>query len=306
MASATSIGVTDHASSGTGGYWLVATNGGIFPFGDAASYGSTAQLDLPVTDIVGIVPTPDGQGYWEAGADGNVYAFGDVTPYGSEGGQLLNSPIVGIAGLPGAAATTATSTGTGTTGSAGTTGETTATTNTGPTGTTTGTTPPATNPGPGPTDTSPAAVGPSNGSGSTPTPDQLAAPASRPTGSRTTGAGTTTFTPRRGVSRSVRVKLTIRWRWRKGVTHALSAKVGKLPDGATLTLSCHGSGCERQTKHVRASGAKGIRRRLRELPHWRYRSGQVLRITIAAPGYKAQRISVKFKYEHLPRLTSVK
>ncbi len=46
------------------GYWLVASDGGIFTFGDANFYGSTgAILNKP---IVGMAPTPDGRatGWW--------------------------------------------------------------------------------------------------------------------------------------------------------------------------------------------------------------------------------------------------
>jgi hypothetical protein len=34
------------ATSGGGGYWLVATDGGIFDYGDAAFYGSTGSIHL--------------------------------------------------------------------------------------------------------------------------------------------------------------------------------------------------------------------------------------------------------------------
>ena len=36
-----------------------------------------------MTNIVSIVPTPDGGGYWLIGADGGVFAFGDATSQGS-------------------------------------------------------------------------------------------------------------------------------------------------------------------------------------------------------------------------------
>jgi len=43
-------------------YWLVASDGGVFSFGDAAFHGSTGALTLN-RPIVGIAATPDGQGY---------------------------------------------------------------------------------------------------------------------------------------------------------------------------------------------------------------------------------------------------
>ncbi|NNN13918.1 MAG: hypothetical protein HKL81_09260, partial [Acidimicrobiaceae bacterium] len=45
------------------GYWLVASDGGIFSFGDAAYYGSTGAMTLN-KPIVGMASTPDGKGYW--------------------------------------------------------------------------------------------------------------------------------------------------------------------------------------------------------------------------------------------------
>jgi outer membrane protein assembly factor BamB len=51
------------------GYWLVASDGGIFSFGDASFYGSTGSLRLN-RPIVGMAPTADGKGYWLVAADG--------------------------------------------------------------------------------------------------------------------------------------------------------------------------------------------------------------------------------------------
>jgi hypothetical protein len=81
------------------GYWEVASDGGIFSFGDAGFYGSMGgqHLNAPV---VGIAGTPDGKGYWEVASDGGIFSFGDAGFYGSMGGQHLNAPVVGIAGTP--------------------------------------------------------------------------------------------------------------------------------------------------------------------------------------------------------------
>ncbi|MGH2690747.1 MAG: hypothetical protein ACRDKW_18350, partial [Actinomycetota bacterium] len=45
------------------GYWMVATDGGIFAFGDAAFHGSTGNIRLN-KPIVGMATTPSGNGYW--------------------------------------------------------------------------------------------------------------------------------------------------------------------------------------------------------------------------------------------------
>src|SRR5207248_7687951 len=59
------------------GYWLVAQDGGIFAFGDAAFLGSTGNLHL-VQPIVGMAATASGAGYWLVAADGGVFTFGDA------------------------------------------------------------------------------------------------------------------------------------------------------------------------------------------------------------------------------------
>jgi hypothetical protein len=82
-----------------GGYWLVASDGGIFAFGDAAFYGSTGSITLN-KPIVGMAATPDGGGYWLVASDGGIFAFGDAQFYGSTGAITLNKPIVGMAATP--------------------------------------------------------------------------------------------------------------------------------------------------------------------------------------------------------------
>jgi hypothetical protein len=82
-----------------GGYWNVATDGGIFSFGDAAFYGSTGNIALN-RPIVGMAATPDGRGYWLVASDGGIFSFGDAAFYGSTGSLRLNQPVVGMARTP--------------------------------------------------------------------------------------------------------------------------------------------------------------------------------------------------------------
>jgi hypothetical protein len=81
------------------GYWLVASDGGIFSFGDAAFYGSEggSHLNKP---IAGMTASPTGHGYWLVASDGGIFSFGDAAFFGSEGGSHLNSPVVGMAASP--------------------------------------------------------------------------------------------------------------------------------------------------------------------------------------------------------------
>ena len=80
------------------GYWTVASDGGIFGFGDATFYGSMGGTHLNAP-MVGMAATPDGKGYWTVASDGGIFSFGDAAGhfFGSEGGTHLNAPMVGMA-----------------------------------------------------------------------------------------------------------------------------------------------------------------------------------------------------------------
>src|SRR6476646_2634670 len=78
------------------GYWLLASDGGIFSYGNARFYGSTGAMHLN-QPVVGISPTPSGRGYWLVASDGGVFSFGDARFYGSTGATVLFSTIAGMA-----------------------------------------------------------------------------------------------------------------------------------------------------------------------------------------------------------------
>ena len=82
-----------------GGYWLVASDGGVFCFGDARFLGSTGgeRLNRP---IVGMAASATGRGYWLVASDGGVFCFGDARFVGSAADIPLNRPIVGMAATP--------------------------------------------------------------------------------------------------------------------------------------------------------------------------------------------------------------
>ncbi len=81
------------------GYWLVASDGGIFAFGDAVFQGSTGAIKLN-QPIVGMTSTPTRKGYFLVASDGGIFAFGDAVFRGSTGAIKLNQPIVGMAATP--------------------------------------------------------------------------------------------------------------------------------------------------------------------------------------------------------------
>ncbi|MGA2932339.1 MAG: L,D-transpeptidase family protein, partial [Acidimicrobiales bacterium] len=82
-----------------GGYWVASSAGGVYPFGDARSYGNMSGRTLNAP-IVGMAATPSGDGYWLVASDGGIFNFGDAGFFGSAGALRLNAPIVGMAATP--------------------------------------------------------------------------------------------------------------------------------------------------------------------------------------------------------------
>jgi hypothetical protein len=73
----------------------VASDGGIFSFGDARFLGSTGALVLN-KPIVGMAATPDGRGYWLVASDGGIFSFGDASFKGSAGALALDGTAVSL------------------------------------------------------------------------------------------------------------------------------------------------------------------------------------------------------------------
>jgi hypothetical protein len=82
-----------------GGYFMVASDGGVFAFGDAQFAGSCPGLTNGCAGAgVAVMPDASGQGYWLVTATGNVYSFGDATYFGGTGSQ--SSPITSAVRTP--------------------------------------------------------------------------------------------------------------------------------------------------------------------------------------------------------------
>ncbi len=92
--------IVDIATDPSGdGYWLAASDGGVFSVGHARFRGSASHVALR-SPIVAIAATPTGRGYWLVASDGGVFSFGDAHYFGSLGSIVLNAPIVAIAPAP--------------------------------------------------------------------------------------------------------------------------------------------------------------------------------------------------------------
>ena len=77
----------------------MASDGGVFSYGDAAFHGSAGNIHL-TKPVVGMAVTAGGGGYWLVASDGGVFSYGDAVFYGSMGGKKLNDPVVGMASTP--------------------------------------------------------------------------------------------------------------------------------------------------------------------------------------------------------------
>jgi hypothetical protein len=75
---------------------MVASDGGIFAYGDAVFSGSTGSIRLN-QPIVGMAPKRSTGGYWMVASDGGIFNYGDAGFFGSMGGSRLNKPIVAMA-----------------------------------------------------------------------------------------------------------------------------------------------------------------------------------------------------------------
>ena len=69
------------------GYFMVASDGGVFAFGDAHFAGSCPGIGGCVGAAVAVVPDATGNGYWVITKAGDVYGFGDARYFGAPGPQ---------------------------------------------------------------------------------------------------------------------------------------------------------------------------------------------------------------------------
>ena len=81
------------------GYWMAASDGSVYAFGQARHMGSMAGARL-VQPVVAVTATSSGNGYWLASADGGLFNYGDAPFHGAMGGKPLNQAIVGMAVSP--------------------------------------------------------------------------------------------------------------------------------------------------------------------------------------------------------------
>ena len=77
---------------------MVASDGGVFAFGDARFEGSCPGIGGCHGAAVAVVPDATGNGYWVVTSTGSVYTFGDAVNYGQPGPQ--SATITSAAATP--------------------------------------------------------------------------------------------------------------------------------------------------------------------------------------------------------------
>ena len=71
------------------GYWMVGSDGRVYNFGQAASYGDATMATG--AQAVDLEPTPSGNGYWIVDNLGHVFARGDALSFGDVDKSLLKT-----------------------------------------------------------------------------------------------------------------------------------------------------------------------------------------------------------------------
>jgi len=85
-------------SSDGGGYFMVASDGGVFAFGDAQFAGSCPGIGGCSGAAVAVMPDASGKGYWLVTQSGNIYTFGDAVYHGAPGNT--GSPVTSAVRTP--------------------------------------------------------------------------------------------------------------------------------------------------------------------------------------------------------------
>ena len=76
-----------------GGYFMVASDGGVFAFGDAHFAGSCPGIGGCSGTAVAVMPDASGNGYWLVTSAGNIYTFGDAPYFGAPGHGTVTSAV---------------------------------------------------------------------------------------------------------------------------------------------------------------------------------------------------------------------
>ena len=80
------------------GYFMVASDGGVFAFGDARFAGSCPGIGGCSGAAVAVMPDASGNGYWLVTKSGHIYTFGDAPYFGAPGPE--STPVTSAVRTP--------------------------------------------------------------------------------------------------------------------------------------------------------------------------------------------------------------
>jgi hypothetical protein len=95
----------------------------------------------------------------------------------------------------------------------------------------------------------------------------------------------------------VRAKVFLSWTWNHARTRLHGVRVRGVPHNGRISIRCAGKGCPETATTARY---KHLNRFLRSLDGRVYRAGDVLTITVSAPGKQSERIAVRIRDGALP------
>jgi hypothetical protein len=102
--------------------------------------------------------------------------------------------------------------------------------------------------------------------------------------------------------RALRIRMAIGWTWDRSVTRVGRVRVGTAPGRVRLSLTCRGRGCPRHRRPARGVGLRALHRLLARLAGRRFGAGEGLLVSLSAPGYRAERILISFRWGRLPQV----
>lgn len=106
--------------------------------------------------------------------------------------------------------------------------------------------------------------------------------------------------PRR--PRVLRIRLAVKWTWNRATTRVNRTQIGSFPGRTRITLKwCRGRHCAHHHT-VSARGPGGLRRLLHGLVGHRYRAGDVLYLTLHAPGYRDEKAKITIRWSRKPAI----
>lgn len=118
-------------------------------------------------------------------------------------------------------------------------------------------------------------------------------------------APVTTPIPQPTARHGLKVRMVLSWTWRGRTTWLHGVRIGTFPGRTRLSLRCTGRGCPRRSA-LTARGRRAIHRLVRLLSGRRYRSGDVLSISLTADGYLPERAQVIMRDDREPRVRAAR